>query len=484
MMPVSETTKTGWAWLRQPTLSRRIAAAMILSLVAFQAQALLQIMLLSKPELRLVGTRWLAEQAAAAANAAFAVPPKARAALLRREADVSGFTLSWSPIRPESERDQSPSMLAASLAATVQVVMGDNAQAVETQASTLRFKFPAANTRITIAEHEVSFPINRAAIQKGEPDVLIPAGIRVWIQGKDNSWVIAETQGYRDAALGLSLPYGPLMVGGLIIALVSTIMARRLTAPLDRLVEAAGRIGTAREPVLVKTEGMHEFAAVGHAFEDMQQRLLRFVEDRTRILAAISHDLRSSLTRLTLTAEQCQGEAERTALAAEIADMQSMVESTLAFASGEARLVPTKPTDIAALMISLVDEAADAGKPCTYQGPDHIETMGHPLSLKRAFWNVIDNGLKYGHAARVRLDVSDAAITIAVEDDGPGIPEDSFDDMFAPFRRLDPARGHETPGVGLGLTIARDVIQSHGGTITLSNRIGGGLTVTMTLPRR
>jgi signal transduction histidine kinase len=483
-MASPDTAGTAWAWLRRPTLSRRIALAMVLSLFAIQAQAFLQIMLLSNPELRLIGTRWFAEQAADAAQSVFAVPAGERDALLRRKADGTNFTFAWSRNKPALEGDDRSSMLVAQLDSTLREIMGDNAKAVLIEASLLRFHFPLTKTRVMTAGNEVSAPVNRGAIRSGEPDVLIPAGIRAWIQGPDESWMAIEAQGYRDLAVGSSLPFGPLLAGGLIIALASTLMARRLMAPLDRLVIAAERIGTAREPVHLQTGGLHEFSAVAHAFEDMQQRLLRFVEDRTRILAAISHDLRSSLTRLTLTAEQCQGASERAALAAEIADMQSMVESTLAFASGEARLAPTKPIDIAALLISLVDEATDAEKVSSYQGPDHIETLGHPVSLKRAFRNVIDNALKFGRAAHVGLAVDAATVTVTVDDDGPGVPDADLEDVFAPFRRLDPARGHETPGVGLGLTIARDVIQSHGGTISLANSVGGGLRVTISLPLR
>jgi signal transduction histidine kinase len=478
------TTGMAWAWLRRPTLSRRIAAAMVLSLFAIQVQALLQIMWLSNPELRLVGTRWFSEQAADMARSAFAVPAAEREVLLQRMAQDRKFTSIWSKSAPVVDNNTTFSIPAAQLSATLQDIMGENAKAVAVQASQLRFQFPMMNLRLVSAESEVNAPINRGPIRLGEPDILIPAGMRLWIEGHDGSWIGVEANGFRDTAFGVSLPFGPLLAGGIIIALVSTLMARRLMAPLDRLVLAAQRIGTAREPVQLQTGGLHEFSAVAHAFEDMQQRLLRFVEDRTRILAAISHDLRSSLTRLTLTAEQCQGASERAALSAEIAEMQSMVESTLSFASGEAQLAPTQPTDVAALLISLVDEATDAGKASSYKGPDHIETLGHPMSLKRAFRNVIDNALKFGRVSRVGLTVSSATVTVTVDDDGAGIPDASLEDVFAPFRRLDPARGHETPGVGLGLTIARDVIQSHGGTITLANRAGEGLTVTMVLPRR
>jgi signal transduction histidine kinase len=483
---MTETNAKGMigAWLWRPTLSRRIALAMVVSLVAVQAQAFLQIRLLSNPEFRMVGTRWLAEATQSAAHAAFGVPQEQRKALLLSRAAGSSLRFSWSATRQPGEPDDSGSLLAAQLAATLRDVFGDAAKIIHIQAATVALRFPLNTVRVTVAPGDTKGPLGRGPVRPGEPDVLIPAGMRISVQGQDDSWVVVEPIGFNDSAIGASLPYLPLLAGGLIIVLFSMLTARRIMAPLDRLVIAAERIGTAREPVRVETVGLHEFASVARAFEDMQQRLLRFVEDRTRILAAISHDLRSSLTRLRLTAEQCAGEAERAALSIEIDDMQSMVESTLAFASGEAQLAPNRPTDIAAMLISLVDEATDAGKPCTYQGPDHIETMGHPVSLKRAFWNVIDNALKYGTTARVGLDFDDTAITVIVDDDGPGIPEASRNEVFVPFRRLDPARGHQTPGVGLGLTIVRDVIQSHGGTISLNARQGGGLRVTMQFPRR
>ncbi|MFM9940424.1 MAG: ATP-binding protein [Hyphomicrobiaceae bacterium] len=483
-MPRPDNAQSIGGWLRQPTLSRRLAAALLLSLVAIQAQAFLQIGYFSRPELRLVGTRWLAEAAGHAAREAFALPPSAREAYLAARGERLRVRMHWRQGTAPTGADDGGSMIAARLAATVKDVLGDDLRGLHIRAGGIRFRFPTIMMFVTIASDDVAQPPDRRPVLAGEPDVLIHAGIRVSIEGRDGSWIDVEPPGLSDYSFGSSLPLAPLLVGGLIIAAVSTWTARRIMAPLDRLVVAAERVGTAREPVRVETAGLQEFANVARAFEDMQHRLLRFVEDRTRILAAISHDLRSSLTRLTLAAEQCKGDAERAALATEIADMQTMVESTLSFASGEARLAPTKPTDIAALLISLVDEAADAGKACTYQGPDHIETMGHPVSLKRAFWNVIDNALKYGKGARVALTVDATAVTVRVEDDGPGIPEADLDAVFAPFRRIDPARGHETPGVGLGLTIARDVIQSHGGSIVLANRCCRGLTVTMTLPLR
>ena len=483
MTIAGEATKQSGVWFARPSLNRRIAAAMVLSLVAIQGQAVVQIRLLSDPEIRMTGTRWLAEATRDVVRDVFAVPPERRVVLVAGKSAATSLYISWGAALPWPDPDESETPLAARLAATLRDVLVDQVKAVRVSASTVRPHF-AESVRVTVEPAAVKERLGREPVRSDEPDVLIPAGVRIAVQGLDGSWVGVQPVGFNYGVFGGTLPYGPLLAGGLIIAFVSTWLARRMVAPLNRLVVAAERIGTAREPVRVETEGLHEFAAVARAFEDMQQRLLKFVEDRTRILAAISHDLRSSLTRLRLLSEPGTEGLDHAALSAEIDDMQSMVESTLTFASGEAQLAPNRPTDIAALLISLVDEASDAGKACTYQGADHIETMGHPVSLKRALWNVIDNALKYGGSADVGLGVAPSWITITVDDGGPGIAEESREDVFAPFRRLDPARGQMTPGVGLGLTIARDVVQSHGGTIVLADSPANGLRVMMTLPRR
>lgn len=472
------------AWLRQPTLSRRLAAALLLSLVAIQAQAFLQISFLSRSEIRLLGTRWLAETAGLAARAASALPTEARPAFLTAQGAQSRLRLQWRQGAPPVLPDDSETLVAAQLAATIRDVMGPDLVGLHIRATSIPFRFPTNVINIRAVADSVAQPPDRQAVRAGAPDVLIHGGVRLSLQLRDGTWIEVDTLGFVDDAFGSSLPWAPLMVGGLIIAVVSTWTARRIMAPLDRLVLVAERVGTAREPMRVETTGLHEFAGVARAFEDMQQRLLRFVEDRTRILAAISHDLRTSLTRLRLTAEQCGGDAQRAALEAEIEEMSTMVESTLAFASGEAQLAPTQVTDVAALLISIVDGATDLGKEVSYEGPNHLEAMAHPVSLKRAFWNVIDNGLKYGKCARVALRDTDGQIVVTVADDGPGIPAEAREDVFTPFRRLDPSRSGETPGVGLGLTIARDVMLSHGGLIHLKPGVPHGLVVEMRLPLR
>lgn len=468
-------------WWCRPTLSRRIALAMILSLVAIQGQAFLQIRYLSDPEFRLVGTRWLAETVAASARDVFALPQLQRPAYTASRPDKSVMSLVWSQRPAESDTDDSRSPVAARLRATLAELIGEEARSIRVSASTISYRFPAKAFRVVVMPAGDEERFAATPIRGNEPDVLMPAGVRIAIEGRDGSWLAVESVGTSDSAFGATLPYVPLLIGGLIIAIVSTLMARRFMTPLDNLVVAANRVGASREPVTVPRKGLHEFAAVAQAFEDMQGRLLRMVDDRTEMLAAISHDLRSSLTRLRLATEEVPSEPERRAIATEIDDMQAMVDSTLAFASGEARAVPHQRVDLASTLMTIVDEAIDAGATCTYGGPDHAEITGHPVALKRAFRNLVDNAIKYGGTARVSLAVDEKAVVVSVEDDGPGISAERMDEAFAPFRRLDPARS--AAGVGLGLTIARDVIHSHGGEITGQYGAAGTFRIAARIPR-
>lgn len=482
-MTASAMPESRWrsSWWCRPSLSRRIAAAMFLSLIAIQAQAFLQIRYLSDPELRLVGTRWLAVTTADVARGTFARPAAGRAAFAASRSDPATLAVTWAPSLARAEPDDSAGPIAARLRATLESVFGAEAASIRIAASAVAYRFPTRSFRLVVVASADNDPVKAEPIRPGEPDVLIPAGVRIDVQGRDGSWLTVEPIGTADSAFGASLPYVPLLIGGLIVALVSTLTARHLLAPLDALVAAANRVGASREPVTIPRTGLHEFAAVAQAFEDMQQRLMRFVDDRTQMLAAMSHDLRSALTRLRLATEDVPEAGPRAALAAEIEDMQAMVEQTLAFASGEARAVPDQRVDLASMLISLVDEAADTGEPCSYEGPDHAEIMGHPVALKRAFRNLIDNALKYGGAARVIVSVEVGRLTVDIEDDGPGIPADRLEEAFAPFRRLDPAR--TAAGVGLGLTIARDVVLAHGGTISAEGGQGDRFKLRVALPR-
>lgn len=480
-MPHGAEPRVGW--LRRPGIGRRIALAMVLSLIAIQLQAFAQVYLLARPEVRLVGTRWLAEATRDAATLAFALPAESREAALRAHRTSPHIRIEWSAGRPWDEPDQGEAPITRRLAATLRGLL-DPSMTAAFGIQRLEYPFPFHTVGVALVPPGVEATLDTAAVPPGEAEAPMVASVRIAVQGADGSWISVTPIGFGDSGPLSALPITPLIVGGLIIAIVSIATARRLLAPLDRLVEAAARIGTARAFVPVPAEGLGEFAAVARAFEDVQRRLLRFDADRAQMLAAMSHDLRSALTRLRLAVDNGAGAEADPALVREIEDMQAMVESTLAFASGEARPDERRPLDLAALLISLVDDAADLGRPCAYAGPDHAEVLGSPPGLRRALWNLVDNAVKYGAVARVTLALEAGAVRIEIADDGPGIAPERMEEAFAPFRRLDPARSGKLPGVGLGLTIARDVVQGHGGSIALRTQPGGGLVATVRLPAK
>jgi signal transduction histidine kinase len=168
---------------------------------------------------------------------------------------------------------------------------------------------------------------------------------------------------------------------------------------------------------------------------------------------------------------------------ADLDEMEAMINATLAHLSGSQETEARRPTDVPALLATLVDDASDAGHQASYEGPAHAAAMVRPIALKRALGNLIHNAILYGGSARVKLATTSDGMDIAVEDDGPGIPPAELDRVFEPFTRLEPSRNRSTGGVGLGLTIARQAILTEGGTLWLENRRGGGLTAHVAIQR-
>jgi len=260
--------------------------------------------------------------------------------------------------------------------------------------------------------------------------------------------------------------------------------AWRLAAPFRRFAAAADRLGTDLDAPPLAETGTGELRAATRAFNRMQERLKRLVEDRTMMLAAISHDLRTVLTRLRLRTELIDDDAQRAKAEADLDAMQAMVEGTLAYARGEAMAEERVELDLAALLSSLVDDRADAGAELAYEGPDRLVVQGRPSGLRRLFANLLDNAERYAGGAVVRLVETAASVTVRVEDAGPGVPDDAREALFAPFRRLEGSRSRATGGTGLGLAVARSIARAHGGEITLEHREPHGLAAVVTLPRR
>lgn len=271
------------------------------------------------------------------------------------------------------------------------------------------------------------------------------------------------------------------MVAGVI--LVAVLLVRSLVAPLRGLARAADEIGRGPE-VAVTESGPDEVRQVSRAFNAMQARIHRLISDRTQALAAVSHDLRTPITRLRLRAGFLADQEAQTAIDADLDEMEAMIDATLAYLRGDLEPEDPKPTDISAMLATLVDAAADAGRKATYEGPRHAFAPVRGLALKRALANVIDNALTYGGTARVGLRDDGARLVVTVDDDGPGIPDDELERVFEPFHRLDASRNRRTGGVGLGLAIVRQAVAREGGTVRLANRPEAGLRAEISIPRR
>lgn len=256
----------------------------------------------------------------------------------------------------------------------------------------------------------------------------------------------------------------------------------RMTRPLRQFADAAERIGLdVRSPPLPE-RGSREMRNATRAFNRMQERLRRFVDDRTMMLAAISHDLRTMLTRLKLRAEFIEDAEQQRKEIADLDEMQDMLDSTLAFARDDAAEESRTQTDLAALVQSLCDDMADARQPVSCTTGGRLPYVCAPGSIKRAVQNIVVNAVKYGEAADVVVQDGAEQIDITVTDKGPGIPADRREDVFRPFFRLEASRNRETGGSGLGLAVARSIARRHGGDITLEDAENGGFTVRLSLP--
>ncbi len=318
-------------------------------------------------------------------------------------------------------------------------------------------------------------------LRPGE-DLLLPPGFRFVLDLGDRRWLTIEPSvrlERRRIAQSLAL----IFAGAAVVAAIAVMTARSLVRPLSALAEAADTLGRSREIAETPRPAIRELAAIHQAFESMQRRIKRFVDERTRMLAAISHDLRTPLARLRLEAEYVADRDLREGMLANIDAMGDMLAETLRFAEGEARSEHPAAFDLASMLISLCDETADAGAKAEYEGPDHATAHGRRTAIRRMAANLIENAVRYGGAARVSLKDEDRNFIVTVADDGPGIAPDLFEKAFEPFQRLESSRNRESGGAGLGLSIARDVALAHGGKISLANARAGGLVVTVLLPK-
>jgi signal transduction histidine kinase len=306
--------------------------------------------------------------------------------------------------------------------------------------------------------------------------------VAVSVRLSGGGWLNAETILPPPPLLAWSALWSTLLIAGAVSAAVVW-SVRRVTRPMRALADAADRFGRGEAAPPLPEDGPEEVRRTVAAFNAMQTRVGRFVSDRTRMLAAISHDLRTPLTALRLRAEFVEDDETRDRIIHAVDEMSRMTEATLAFARDEASGEAARPTDVAALVRAVVDDFVDMAAPVEVIAPDRSDLTVRPVALRRAVRNLVENAIRYGGRARVVLVDEPDAVVIRIEDDGPGIPPDRLEEVFEPFVRLETSRSEETGGVGLGLSTARTIARAHGGDVTLSNRPGGGLTATLRLPR-
>jgi signal transduction histidine kinase len=269
------------------------------------------------------------------------------------------------------------------------------------------------------------------------------------------------------------------------LSCLSWFAVRAVTRPLGELARAASGLGNDINRAPLAETGPTEVAAAAQEFNLMQARLRASIDARARFLAAVSHDLKTPITRLRLRAEMLDDTPVREKFAADLKEMEDLVNSALGFLRGESVDEPLRPVDVNALVESVVDDFVEAGADLIIETGIDIRLDARPHGLRRCLSNLIDNALKYGvDEVEVAIAANSERVDILIRDRGPGLAHAEIEKVLEPFYRVESSRNRETGGSGLGLAIARQIAHAHGGELTLANRQGGGLEVRLCLPRR
>ena len=274
-----------------------------------------------------------------------------------------------------------------------------------------------------------------------------------------------------------------LWLGLSLIALIplAYLFSRRLAAPITAFATAAERLGRDPHAEPLDLQGPAEVKVAVKAFNEMQERLARYVDDRTAMVGAIAHDLRTPLTRLRFRLEDAP-EAFKDRMGADIAEMEAMISGTLAFVRDASKRADRAKLELSSLLESLADEMSETGLDVIVERAERVIVEGDPIDLRRLFNNLLDNAVKFGAAARIRVMAQADIALVEIDDRGPGLPDDELERVFEPFYRRESSRSRDTGGIGLGLPVARSIARAHGGDATLHNQPGGGITARVALP--
>lgn len=334
--------------------------------------------------------------------------------------------------------------------------------------------------------------IDRKILEAFEDRLQVPFAVDLWPEEDDRIAVYAQLD---DGLLTVVAPrrrvtstttwlLAAWMVGGSAVLIAVAIYYMNLQVrPIRRLARAVDRFGKGRDPGDFQIEGASEIRRAAKAFNLMRQRILRFMSQRTEMLAAVSHDLRTPLTRMKLELELVDAGADPiiAGLKSDVLEMEQLVEAYLAFARGDGREA-VEVTPLTPLLEAIQQRAERAGATVELQIDEPIEVALRPVAFRRCLANLVDNACRHARSIWISARRTEDQVEISVEDDGPGIPEPYLEQVVQPFFRLDTSRSRETGGLGLGLTIARDVALGHGGDLLLGSSAHGGLRALVRLP--
>ena len=308
--------------------------------------------------------------------------------------------------------------------------------------------------------------------------------VRTEVQLRDGLWARFDTE---LPAAPQALPWRLALTLAVLLASVlalSYVAVRWVVRPLQRLTEAAQALGQDLNRPPLPEDGPREVQQAARAFNTMQQRLAAFIDERTRMLTALSHDLKTPLTRMRLRADLLDDDEQRLRFESDLKEMEAMVTQTLEFMRGLGGNEPRQPVDMMALLAALQADQQAMGRTVVIEGRAGQPCIGVASLLRRALSNLMDNAVLYGGRATVRVEETPDTLVLRILDEGPGIPEAELGRVFEPFVRLEASRSRATGGTGLGLGIARNIARAHRGDVVLSNRAVGGLEARLSLPLR
>jgi two-component system OmpR family sensor kinase len=348
-----------------------------------------------------------------------------------------------------------------------------------------------ADVRIHQTENRRGFPrrVSRVSQERRELadygierfDPVIFGAFTAAARMPDGRWLVVSRKGSQSIDSWQASTAWRFVLGLIIALIVAALFSARLARPIRAFAGAVERIGGQEQPEPVEVGGPSEIRLAATALNDMQTRIGRYIAERTSVVGALAHDLRTPLSRLhfhlAAAPEEVRCKAE-----AEIAEMEQMIAATLEFVENETRSRPREALDLALLVEGVVDDLADLGRDVRLERAAPATVCGDALLLKRLFANLVNNAVIYGRRATVTLDTVDSKAIVEVTDEGPGLSQADLDRAFEPFYRAESSRNRATGGMGLGLAIVRAAAQRHGGDVMLANRPEGGLSAKVTLP--